>query len=230
MEHIFAHRSGQGIYENCKFAKGVEIFDTPKMYDSLIYGGQTFDSPNIVNSSLASYCRINGRPRIRDSHVSGTAQIYGMPQIYNSVIAGNALIGKDVGIHFSEILGNARILDKARVIDAVITGNAVVCESANVWGKHESPLEIGGYTYISEGTWLRPPLVLETDFGFAIVESINRNVHIGCITNTVEKFLSGAGDRYGHLLGLDKSQVDMLRYGVQYMKDMKDRPDYDMNI
>lgn len=229
-EHRFLQRSGNGEYINSKFSSEVEIFDTPKITDSLVYGGgQIFDSPNILRSTLDGFYRISGRPFIRDSHVSGTAQIMGNPSILNTVISGNTIVKNSI-VKNSFVEDNSRLLDKTSIEFCDISDNAVVCGTAAVLGKDEDRIKLFGWDYIEEGLWTRRPMVFIASSGFVVSESINRNVIISCTNNTVEKWLDkSAGRRYGKLVGLNNYQIDELEWYVLQIRKFKDSKDYDMN-
>jgi uncharacterized protein YuzB (UPF0349 family) len=229
MIHQFLQRSGDGEYINTKFAPhSVEIFDSPKFENCLVYGGQFFDSPTCKDSSFNGFCRVSGRPDIRRSHVSGTAQINGFSRVVDSVVSGNAVVTKNAQVRSSEISDNSRILEDAYVENCAVSEQAMICGKAVVVGKGPEKMVINGWTYISEGWWHRPPMSFVCQSGYVVTESIERNISIGCITNTVEKWKSGAGEKYGKLLGLDKSGIDEIRYYVNEIEIRKNQPDYDM--
>lgn len=231
MIHQFLQRSGAGEYENCKFGtQTVEIFDNPKMKNSLIYGGQFFDSPNIEDSTFGGFCRVSGRPHVARSHISGTAQVSGFAIVRDSVLYENAVVTKSSRIIDSWVGDNARVMDGAWVVHADLREQAMVCGTAHVIGHPDEPLIIGGWAFICEGTWIRPPVHYVTSSGFVVTESVGRNISIGCITNTVEKWQSGAGEKYGKLVGLDKHQIAEIEYFVNEIAYLKNSEGYDMGV
>lgn len=227
------HRNDTGEYIDSKFNSWVEIFDSPKITNSLIYGGQIFDSPNILRSSLSGFPRISGRPIIRDSHISGTSQVSGMSHILDSVVAGNSVVTKDAKVFNSEIYDNSRVLDSSWIRNCLMYDNAMVCGTASVKGTNECPVVLGGWDYVEEGLWTRSPIVYQSSCGLFVAESVGRKVVINCLTTTVDRWLTNngkAGRRYAQNLGLDNYQIDELRYYIEQIKEFKDRKEYDMAV
>lgn len=204
-----------GEYKECRFTPEFEGFGG-RATDSLLYGGQLFNG-NLINCTMSGF-PIVSTLSARHTHISGHARVIGNTSIGRSVISDMAVVsGK--AIYGSELYGNSMVLDEADVSFCILEDFAVVCGNAVVVGDVKNPMVLSGYTYIHTGLWLRPPRTeVAWKSGIIVSECKNGKVNVGCICNTPEKFLGGAGDRYGLMLGLNGDQLDEVREIVRNFK------------
>lgn len=225
MIHQFGHRSGRGTYENTKFSSNAEVYDAPKIKDSLIYGGRIFDTARIRNSSVAGYATISGNSWITNSHVSGLALVNNS-NVYYSVVSGGAIISGGQ-VRDSEVSDSAKVLDLAVISHCRVDRFSIVCGTATVVGSRENPVILTEHDYLDSGTWYRPPVTFAASSGFIISEATGRDVVISCTKASVEKWLDkGAGRRYGKMVGMSPEEIDEVQYYTEVIRDLKNQKGY----
>lgn len=225
MIHQWGHRSGKGKYENTKFSENAEVYDSPTIEDSLIYGGKIFNSPIIENSSMSGYPTICGETKIVNSHVSGFAFVNDA-LIVNSTISDGAIVAGG-SVLYSDISGSAKVLDKAVVVHCEVDAFSIVCGDAIVRGTESNPVILLGHDYLDSGDWYRPPVTFAASSGFIVSEATGRDVVISCTKASVEKWLDrGAGRRYGKMVGMSPEEIDEVQYYTEVIRDLKNQKGY----
>lgn len=225
MIHQFGHRSGRGSYENTKFSSSAEVYDAPKIKDSLIYGGRIFDTAKIKNSSVSGYATISGDSYISNSHVSGFALVNNS-YLLNSVVSGGAIISGGQ-VFSSEVSDSAKILDKAHLWFCRMDKFAIVCGNARVKGREDNPVILTEHDYLDSGDWYRPPVTFAASSGFIVSEATGRDVVISCTKASVEKWLDrGAGRRYGKMVGMSPEEIDEVQYYTEVIRNLKNQKGY----
>lgn len=209
MQHQWGHRSGAGKYINSTFGPNTEVFGSPTISYSvlldraMVFGGQ------IMNSNISE-----------DAIFNGSRLIHTVMR-HRSVMADQACA-------FNSYLGDeARVLDKGSVSGVIMTGHATVCGTGIVIGGSRH-LILSGHDYIDRGVWFRRPATFISSEGRVVTENVGQLVTVGCTTNTVEKWLGGAGRRYGKIVGMTKAEIDEVQGYVEQLRDMKAGTYYDM--
>jgi hypothetical protein len=228
MRHQWGFRSQYGEYGHSKFSEEAEIFGSPRIWDSLIYGfGQIFDNASVQWSSVSGYPRISGNAQVIHSHVSGIAQVSGNATVYYSIISDYAVVADKTLCVKSEVSDRSRILDKARVNNCLVKDFATVMGTAHVIGTRNNPIILDGHCFVDEGVWYRKPITFVCSSGFVVSESVGRKVVVSCTKADVDNWLSGKGRRYGKRIGLTPSQIDEIEYYVEVTRTIKNQKGYE---
>lgn len=212
--HQWGFRSGTGDYRGSEFSEDAEIHGSPEITDCLIYGGNIFGTPTLRDSSLIGNPFISGKCGIIDSDVMGCSKITDLAVSVNSKHSGLSVLADKAIVFNSWLSGNCKVLESSVVNKCDISGNAVVCGNAVVMG-----CELDGYMFLDRGLWERPPLSFICSSGLVVNESVFGYVNVSCITNKIEKWLGGSGDRYGKLLGMSSFELEEVRYYVKLVRD-----------
>lgn len=200
MKHTFGLRSGKGVYEEVVFGNTLEILGAPKIYKSQVLSGLILGSPVIELSKMDG-----DMPVIADY-----ASVYMSRVMDTSRVVGNASV---IG---SSIYNDARVFENAVVHNSCISEHAVIRGTATILF-----CEINGWADIHEGIWARPPLHFVATGGWSITEGIDDKVTVSCTSNKISKWLSGAGRRYGKLVGMPKEQIDEVQHWVEVIAKAK---------
>lgn len=154
-----------------------------------------------LNSSISSDSIVTGKPRIEDSIIKG-----------RSVISDKSLIRGS--IVFDSIVSDETLLRNCAVI------NSTILNDATIYGFNERIFIKD--SIIVEGTWFRPPITYTLPTGWIITESIDDRVTVSCTTNKIDKWLSGAGARYGKLVGMSQDEIDVCLFYIRQIKEIKE--------
>lgn len=203
-KHQFGHRSEKGTYIDTKFSENAEIYGSPVLQGCNIQGGRVFGQSSLYLSNMT------GSPMVTDQ-----------AQVINSHLYGRAIVADQSRVISSVIADDSKVLDHARVDFAVMFDHSIVCGTGIVMGSPFSVVSLNGYAYVSEGVWTRPPITYITKAGWIINESIGDRVTVSCTTNSVHKWLSGAGRRYGKLIGMQPEDIDEVEHWVQEIARFK---------
>lgn len=153
------------------------------------------------------------------SDFSPESVITGEPNIWNSKILGNSVISDRVSmidcIIYNSIISDDVVLKDCIVINSTITGSTVIT------GKYEAKLVVKD-SILVEGIWNRNPISYTLPTGWTITESINDRVTVSCTTNKIDKWLSGAGARYGKLVGMSQDEIDVCLFYIRQIKEIKE--------
>lgn len=217
--HRWGHRSTNGV--NNVFGAEAEVYGKPDIRDSRIASGQIFNSSIITDSTVAGSVVIGPYAIVTRSSVLGNSRVIDNALIENSTVSGNAVICGRAQAFSSDITDNAKVYDNARVQRVRMFGDAIVCGTAIVSAPEGVVLDLGYGVFLDRGLWHRAPLLFHTSTGRTVVESSDNLVNIGCVTNTSDKWLGGAGDRYGRLMGMSKEEIDEVRYYVEILEQEK---------
>lgn len=209
MKHQFGHRSEGGKYDNNNtFSDKAEVYGSPVIKDSQILGGKIFGG------------------EIYESTIKDEAIVSGSPHIIKTSVMNSAIIADQGSAYGSVIMGNARLLDKGSVNGVLMRDNAMVCGTGMVIGQPEMVLE--EWDYVDRGIWYRRPVTYISKSGFVITENVGHLVTVSCTTNTVSKWLGGAGRRYGQLVGLEEGEIHDMLDAIDSISRLKQQSDYDM--
>jgi hypothetical protein len=203
MKHQFGHRSGSGDYQDVSWGENAETYGSPIIKKSSIAGGKVFGG-YIENSKLFNEVIVSGSPAITDSIVMHRAIVSDHAKCRNSILTDES-----------------RLIDYAMVNHVIMKEFAVIGGKAVVVGVHDERLVIGSYMNIDRGVWFKAPMHFVCSSGFVVTESIDNLVNVSCTTNTIEKWLGGAGRRYGKLVGLDEKQSDEIIGYIEEIRDFK---------
>lgn len=215
MSHNWGLRSGKGTYKNSQFSRYFEAFGAPRIIGSHCLGGQVFGEPVITNTYMDGIPVVQGEAEITDSVILGSAKIIGSPVLTDSSVADFGVVADHAFLFQSDVAGNARVLDHAVLKNTMVTGNALIKGSAQIVGPKDGILEIGEYIILDRGLWTRAPIHFICNSGYSVTESENEYVTVSCTTNTTKKWLSGAGRRYGKLMGMTEEEIDEVQYYVE---------------
>jgi hypothetical protein len=213
MRHQFGHRSGEGTYINSSFGEAAEIYGSPLIENSYIHSGKVFSGV------------------IKESGMQGDA-IFNGGHLIHSVMTDQSLVAGDVYAFNSQLWHNSRLLDRANINGVHLLNEAMVCGTGMVIGytpeSDYKPLVLKEYDFIDRGTWYRRPRTYVVEGGWVVTENVGQLVTVSCTTNTIEKWLGGAGRRYGRFVGMAPETIDEIQGHVEAIRDLKSRPDYDM--
>lgn len=207
--HQWGHRSERGIYINNAFGKEAEIFGSPFIKNSMIMGGK------ILGGRLVN-CLMDGEP-IFNGREAYSVELHDKAMMIDHTYAWN-----------SQLWGESRLLDKAHISAVSMFDNATVCGTGIVIGTSKTNVVLNGYDYIDRGIWYRKPVTYICESGFVVTENVEQLVTVSCTTNTVAKWLGGAGRRYGRILGLSESEIDEIQTYVSMIRNLKNSEGYDM--
>lgn len=207
-EHQFGYRSGEGDYT-----------------------GSTFGTDAIVIA----------KNDIKFSAVTGFAKLIGNNRLTNCSVVGNSVLcdTESEGGHFVDTVSHYNIVKKSLLeyntivwsrIENCYLKHSIIdnCVLQDVTGKDVQlkncqvkdcvlPLNC----IIEEGIWTRPPLTFTCKSGFVVCEGIEDKVIVSCTNNKIDKWLSGAGRRYGRTLGLKEEEIDEIENYVRIIRDSK---------
>lgn len=203
-KHQFGHRSEKGTYTNTNFSEEAEIYGSPILENCSIRGGKVLGQSILRASSMSDSPMVTDQAEVINSHLYGRAMVADQSRVVSSVVADDA-----------------KVLDHARVDFTVMFDHSIVCGTGIVMGSLFSVVSLNGYAYIDRGVWTRPPITYITKAGFIVNENIDDLVTVSCTTSTCKKWLSGAGRRYGKLIGMSVEDIDEVEYWVKEIAKFK---------
>jgi len=204
MNHQFVRLSEETKHLRSKFSDNFESFGKCRFEDSLLYGGLVSESV-ITDSSSSSYPLITNSTVIK-SHIGGLSFI-GHSKVAKFFSTGKIRVVNSFGIDVW--MEDFSIVENAKVFHTLLQDNATV-KGGKVVGKRDEKIILGGSTVIDRGVWKVAPLNYTSPNGISITENVGNLVTVSCITNTCEKWLGGAGRRYGRMLGFTKEDTDFI--------------------
>ena len=214
-EHQFVRLSEKTKHFKTKFSENFQSFGKCNFENSLLYGGMVIDS-NLYNSMTNNFPYVVNSTLV-NSYVGSLAKVvgskHGLSRFTGSSVSTNSM-GADIWMYDFSILENAKAYHVILKDSAVIKGGSVV-------GTRAKRIELGGSTTIDRGKWTVAPLNYTTPSGISITENVGNLVTVGCITNTCEKFLGGAGKRYAKIVG-SSDEVDFIRTAVKEIYDWQE--------
>ena len=213
VEHIWGIRSTDG--HNNNFHEDVEIYGNPEMHDNLFVGGKVFGPAIIKNSIIGGNTLISGEVTVFNSTLMGDCKLTGYATVQKSCISDQATITDVATVINSMVMGDAKIFGRAHVENALIGPGVIIKGDASIIGPEKGMLQLVGHMIIEAGEWTRPPISFATSSGLVVTEAHDNQVKVNCQTATIERWLGGAGDRYGKQLGMTDSErketLDLIR-------------------
>lgn len=213
VEHIWGIRSTDGANNN--FHEDVEIYGNPEMHYNLFVGGKVFGPAIIRNSIIGGNTLIAGEVTVFNSTLMGDCKVTGYASVQKSCISDQATITDVATVYNSMVMGDAKIFGRAHVENALIGPGVIIKGDASIIGPEKGLAEFTGYMIIEAGEWTKPPISFTTSSGLIVTEAVDNQVKVNCTTGPIDKWLGGAGDRYGKQLGMSdderKETLDLIR-------------------
>lgn len=213
VEHIWGIRSTDGTNNN--FHEDVEIYGSPSLFSNLFVGGKIFGPVAISHSIVGGNTLVAGEANINFSTLMGDCKVMGYVTIDKSCISDQAVITDEATVINSMVMGDAKIFGKAHVENALIGPGVIIKGDASIIGPEKGLVEFTGHMIIEAGEWTKPPISFTTSSGLIVTEAVDNQVKVNCTTGPIDKWLGGAGDRYGKQLGMTdnerKETLDLIR-------------------
>lgn len=214
VNHIWGIRTTSG--DNNQFGPEAEVFGEPDIKDSRIIYGRIMNKACVYGSLVSGNVLIAGDAVVNYSTIFGSATINGDVRLLESSVCDTAVVTDQAVVIRSDVMGNSRVFGNAYVKNARLKDEVIIRGNARLIGDEGSIVEVGGYVFIDRGVWNRAPLHYVCHLsGLVVNESEGDLVNVNCTTNTVKKWLSGAGRRYGTRLGMTSEELDEVQYYVE---------------
>lgn len=213
MKHVFGHRSGKGTYDAVDWGAGeAEVYGSPTIINSSVLRGKVFDTVTILNSEVCGP---------RDDLDFEEPTISGKSIVVNSKIFDGVVLADEAIVNNSLLYGASKVIENGNIRWCNMHDNAIVAGDAVVSGTEYSPVFLRHDVYIDRGFWNRAPLSFSCKSGYVVTESVDNLVNVSCTTNTIDKWLSGAGRRYGRILNMAEKEIDEIQGYVEMIRDFK---------
>lgn len=219
VEHIWGIRSTDGTNNN--FHEDVEIYGTPVLFSNLFVGGKIFGNVAISHSIVGGNALVTGEANINFSTLMGDCKVIGDVTIEKSCVSDQAVISDQATVINSMVMGDAKIFGRAHVENALIGPGVIIKGDASIIGPEKGMLQLVGHMIIEAGEWTRPPISFATSSGLVVTEAHDNQVKVNCQTATIDRWLGGAGDRYGKQLGMTDSERKETLDLIKLIGDMK---------
>ena len=210
---MFGYRSNTTrLFGQNKLGPNTSVYGDSSIVDSLIYDSAEIYNSGVHSSSVAGNAKVI-ESSISDSHISGLSMIaksktlsckmFDSSRAYNTTMVEVTMEGRSI-ISGGAVTG-ANLKDEAHVCGGYVY-------------RWEEEVVLDGKMFIHKGIWNRAPLILYATLSdYTVQECVNGKIHINCTCNTIEKWLGGAGVRYGRMMGLNDTQVQEIEYLTKEM-------------